>query len=54
MDVARTPLAGRQPANFGEDPFLAGETVAQEVLAGKRRHVIATLRRARARRCSAT
>jgi hypothetical protein len=29
MDIARTPLAGRQPENLGEDPFLAGETVAQ-------------------------
>ena len=24
MDIARTPLAGRQPENLGEDPFLAG------------------------------
>jgi beta-glucosidase len=44
MDVARTPLAGRQPENLGEDPFLAGETVAQEVAAAKSRHVIATLK----------
>jgi beta-glucosidase len=44
MDIARTPLAGRQPENLGEDPFLAGETVAQEVVGAKRRHVIATLK----------
>ena len=35
MDIARTPLAGRQPENLGEDPFLAGETVAQEVAGAK-------------------
>ena len=44
MDIARTPLAGRQPENLGEDPFLAGETVAQEIAAAKARHVIATLK----------
>ncbi|HEX4719503.1 MAG TPA: glycoside hydrolase family 3 C-terminal domain-containing protein [Thermoleophilaceae bacterium] len=44
MDIARTPLAGRQPENLGEDPFLAGETVTQEVLAAKARHMIATLK----------
>jgi beta-glucosidase len=44
MDIARTPLAGRQPENLGEDPFLAGETAAQEVAAAKARHVIATLK----------
>ena len=31
MDIARTPLAGRQPENLGEDPFLAGHTVAAEL-----------------------
>jgi beta-glucosidase len=44
MDIARTPLAGRQPENLGEDPFLAGETVAQEVAGAKSAHVIATLK----------
>ncbi len=44
MDIARTPLAGRQPENLGEDPFLAGETVAQEVTGAKSNHVIATLK----------
>ena len=44
MDIARTPLAGRQPENLGEDPFLAGETVAQEIAGAKSRHVIATLK----------
>ena len=33
MDIARTPLAGRQPENLGEDPFLAGHTVAAELAA---------------------
>src|SRR3954447_20463223 len=44
MDIARTPLAGRQPENLGEDPFLAGETVAREVAAAKADAVIATLK----------
>jgi beta-glucosidase len=44
MDISRTPLAGRQPENLGEDPFLAGETVAEEVRGAKSRHVIATLK----------
>src|SRR3954454_6935437 len=44
MDIARTPLAGRQPENLGEDPFLDGETVAQEGAGAKSRHVIATLK----------
>ena len=44
MDIARTPLAGRQPENLGEDPFLAGETVAEEVGGAKASHVIATLK----------
>ncbi len=44
MDIARTPLAGRQPENLGEDPLLAGETVAQEVAGAKSAHVIATLK----------
>jgi beta-glucosidase len=54
MDIARTPLAGRQPENLGEDPFLAGETVAQEVAGAKKpRRLVARPRRAgelRARR----
>jgi beta-glucosidase len=44
MDIARTPLAGRQPENLGEDPFLAGETAAEEVVGAKNSHVIATLK----------
>jgi beta-glucosidase len=44
MDIARTPLAGRQSENLGEDPFLAGKTVAEEVKGAKSRHVIATLK----------
>jgi hypothetical protein len=44
MDIDRTPLAGRQPEAEGEDPFLAGHTVAAEVLGAKSQHVIATLK----------
>jgi beta-glucosidase len=44
MDIARTPLAGRQPENQGEDPFLAGHTSAAEVLGAKDQNVIATLK----------
>jgi beta-glucosidase len=44
MDIARTPLAGRQPENLGEDPFLAGETAAQEIAGAKSAHVIGTLK----------
>jgi len=44
MDIARTPLSGRQPENLREDPFLAGETIAQEVAGAKSAHVIATLK----------
>jgi beta-glucosidase len=44
MDIARTPLSGRQSENLGEDPFLAGETAAAEVAGAKSRHVIATLK----------
>ncbi len=44
MDIARTPLAGRQPENQGEDPFLAGNQVAEEVAGAKSQDVIATLK----------
>jgi beta-glucosidase len=44
MDIDRVPLSGRQPENLGEDPLLAGETVAQEVAAAKADAVIATLK----------
>jgi beta-glucosidase len=44
MDIARTPLAGRQPENLGEDPFLAGHTVAAEVRGVKAGHAIETLK----------
>src|SRR5690349_23488021 len=44
MDIARTPLAGRQPENLGEDPFLAGTIAAAEVAGAKSHHVIATLK----------
>jgi beta-glucosidase len=44
MDIARTPLAGRQPENLGEDPFLAGHTVAAELRGLKSGHAMETLK----------
>ena len=44
VDLARTPLAGRQPEAEGEDPFLAGGTSARVVLGARSKHLIATLK----------
>src|SRR5215469_15381351 len=44
VDIARTPLAGRQPEAEGEDPFLAGTTSAQVVLGAQGQHIISTLK----------
>jgi beta-glucosidase len=44
VDIARTPLAGRQPEAEGEDPFLAGNTSAQVILGAQSQHVISTLK----------
>src|SRR6185437_15372557 len=44
VDIARTPLAGRQPEAEGEDPFLAGNTLAQVILGAQSQHVISTLK----------
>jgi len=44
VDIARTPLAGRQPEAEGEDPFLAGNTAAQIVAGAKSQHIIPTLK----------
>src|SRR5215472_16509353 len=44
VDIARTPLAGRQPEAEGEDPFLAGNTSAQVVLGAQSQHIISTLK----------
>jgi beta-glucosidase len=44
VDIARTPLAGRQPEAEGEDPFLAGNTAAQVILGAQSQHVISTLK----------
>jgi beta-glucosidase len=44
VDIARTPLAGRQPEAEGEDPFLAGNTAAQVVLGAQGQDIIATLK----------
>ena len=44
VDIARTPLAGRQPEAEGEDPLLAGNTSAQVILGAQSQHVISTLK----------
>jgi len=44
VDIARTPLAGRQPEAEGEDPYLAGNTAAQVVLGAQGQDIIATLK----------
>jgi beta-glucosidase len=44
VDIARTPLAGRQPEAEGEDPFLSGNTSAGVVAGAKSQHIIATLK----------
>ena len=43
-DIARTPLAGRQPEAEGEDPFLAGNTAAQVIRGAQGKHIISTLK----------
>ena len=43
-DIARTPLAGRQPEAEGEDPFLAGNTAAQVIRGAQSQHIISTLK----------
>ena len=43
-DIARTPLAGRQPEAEGEDPFLAGNTAAQVISGAQSQHIISTLK----------
>jgi beta-glucosidase len=44
VDIARTPLAGRQPEAEGEDPFLAGNTAADVILGAQSQHVMSTLK----------
>jgi beta-glucosidase len=44
VDIARTPLAGRQPEAEGEDPFLAGNTAARVVRGARGKHLITTLK----------
>src|SRR5215469_8129546 len=44
VDIARTPLAGRQPEAEGEDPFLAGNTAAQVISGAQDQHIISTLK----------
>lgn len=41
-DVTRTPLAGRQPENLGEDPYLTGKQASAEAAAAKARNVLVT------------
>lgn len=43
LDIARTPLAGRQPEAFGEDPYLAGMLGAAYVR-GVQRHVVSMVK----------
>lgn len=31
INIVRTPLWGREPETFGEDPFLTGQLVAPEI-----------------------
>lgn len=42
LDIARTPLAGRNFENLGEDPFLAGQVGAAAIRGVQSQHVIAT------------
>ncbi len=44
VDIARTPLAGRQPEAEGEDPFLAGNTSTQVILGTQSQNIISTLK----------
>jgi beta-glucosidase len=44
VDIARTPLAGRQPEAEGEDPFLAGQTAAGIIRGAQSQHIISTLK----------
>jgi beta-glucosidase len=44
VDIARTPLAGRQPEAEGEDPFLAGNTSARVAGGARSKHLIATVK----------
>ncbi|NJC68633.1 glycosyl hydrolase [Planosporangium thailandense] len=42
LNILRTPLWGRAPEAFTEDPYLNGQTAAAEVSGIQRQHVIAT------------
>lgn len=44
VDIIRTPLGGRGPESFGEDPHLAAAMVAAEIPAIQRAHVIAMVK----------
>lgn len=44
VDIARTPLNGRNFEYAGEDPYLAGQTAVEEIRGIQSRHVIATVK----------
>jgi beta-glucosidase len=44
LDIARTPLSGRQAEALGEDPYLAGQIAAAEVKGAKALHVLTMLK----------
>jgi beta-glucosidase len=44
VNIARVPMNGRNFEAFGEDPYLAGETVAAEIAGIQQEHVIATVK----------
>jgi beta-glucosidase len=44
LNIARTPLNGRNWEYMGEDPYFAGKTAAAEVVGIQSQHVVATLK----------
>ena len=44
INIVRSPLWGREPETFGEDPFLTSQLVAPEIRGIQSRHVIAEVK----------
>jgi beta-glucosidase len=44
VDIVRTPLGGRQPETFGEDPWLAGEMASAHVRGVQRHPVVSVVK----------
>ncbi|MGI8506696.1 MAG: glycoside hydrolase family 3 protein [Solirubrobacteraceae bacterium] len=44
VNIVRTPLWGREPETFGEDPLLTGQLAASEIRGIQSRHVIAEVK----------